>query len=122
MQVQQRAGQVVQRHAHAAEFLAQRTKAEIRDAAIRYRLLCIGISDTADLAASAQLAARGYFATVGAGTRRRTMPARWASGSIPLTDLRLPAPLVGEHTAEVLADWLGDERAPSEAATAKGER
>ena len=51
----------------AADFLAPRTKAEILDAAIRYRLLCIGISDTADLAASAQLAARGYYATVGAG-------------------------------------------------------
>jgi crotonobetainyl-CoA:carnitine CoA-transferase CaiB-like acyl-CoA transferase len=91
-----------------AEFLARQTKADILDAAIRYRLLCIGISDTADLATSAQLAARDYFATVGDGPRRRTMPARWATGSIPLTELRLPAPLVGEHTAEVLADWLGD--------------
>jgi crotonobetainyl-CoA:carnitine CoA-transferase CaiB-like acyl-CoA transferase len=106
----------------AAEFLAQRTKAEILDAAIRYRLLCIGISDTADLAASDQLAARGYFATVGEGPRRRTMPARWATGSIPLTDLRLPAPLIGEHTAEVVADWLGDDRALSETAAGKENR
>jgi len=98
-----------------ADFLAARTKAEILDAAIRYKLLCIGISDTADLAASAQLAAREYFAAVGEGPRRRTMPARWASGSIEPVELSRPAPLVGEHTAEVLADWLGDDRALSTA-------
>jgi crotonobetainyl-CoA:carnitine CoA-transferase CaiB-like acyl-CoA transferase len=94
-----------------AAFLAQRTKAEILDAAIRYKLLCIGISDTADLAASEQLAARGYFAAAGDGARQRTLPAQWATGSIPLIELDRPAPLVGEHTAEVLADWLGDDQA-----------
>jgi len=92
------------------DFLAKRTKAEILDAAIRYKLLCIGISDTADLAASEQLAVRGYYATVGQGERRRTMPARWATGSVPLTQLRRPAPLPGEHTGEVVADWLGGDR------------
>jgi crotonobetainyl-CoA:carnitine CoA-transferase CaiB-like acyl-CoA transferase len=91
-------------------FLGERTKAEILQAAIDYKLLCIGINDTADLAASEQLAARDYFATVGTGERTRTMPARWATGSVPLVELHRPAPLVGEHTAEVLAEWLGDDR------------
>ncbi len=91
-----------------AAFLEHRSKAEILDAAIRYRLLCIGINDTADLAASEQLGARDYFATVGEGDRARTMPARWVSGSVPLIDLRRPAPQVGEHTAEVVGEWLGD--------------
>jgi crotonobetainyl-CoA:carnitine CoA-transferase CaiB-like acyl-CoA transferase len=94
----------------AAAFFASRSKADILDAAIRYRLLCIGINDTADLAASEQLAARGYFATVGDGDRARTMPARWATGSVPLVELRRPAPKLGEHTAEVVRDWLGDDR------------
>jgi crotonobetainyl-CoA:carnitine CoA-transferase CaiB-like acyl-CoA transferase len=96
----------------AAAFFAGKSKADILDAAIRYRLLCIGISDTADLAGSAQLAARDYFATVGDGDRARTMPARWATGSIPLLELRRPAPTLGEHTAEVLREWLGDDRQP----------
>ena len=99
--------------AAVAGFLAERTKAEILAAAIRYKLLCIGISDTADLAASEQLAARGYYAAIGEGARRRTLPARWAAGSIPLVALERPAPLAGEHTGEVLAEWLGDDRAPA---------
>jgi crotonobetainyl-CoA:carnitine CoA-transferase CaiB-like acyl-CoA transferase len=96
-----------------AGFLADMTKAEILQAAIAYKLLCIGINDTADLAASEQLASRGYFATVGEGERARTMPGRWATGSVPLIDVHRPAPLLGEHTAEVLAQWLGDDREPA---------
>jgi crotonobetainyl-CoA:carnitine CoA-transferase CaiB-like acyl-CoA transferase len=86
-------------------FLATKTKDDILRAAISYRLLCIGISDIHDLADSPQLAARDFFDTVGAGGRRRTMPARWASGSIEVTELRRPAPLLGEHTDEVLREW-----------------
>jgi crotonobetainyl-CoA:carnitine CoA-transferase CaiB-like acyl-CoA transferase len=96
--------------AATAAFLAGKTKAEILQAAITYKLLCIGINDTADLAASEQLADRNFFANIGTGSRARTMPARWATGSVPLIELRRPAPLIGEHTAEVLAEWLGDDR------------
>ena len=79
-------------------------------AGITAAAVCFGVPWSA---ASAQLAARHYFGTVGAGDLQRTMPARWASGSIPLTVLRRPAPLIGEHTAEVLADWLGHDRVPA---------
>jgi crotonobetainyl-CoA:carnitine CoA-transferase CaiB-like acyl-CoA transferase len=99
-----------QARALTTTFFESKSKADILDAAIRYRLLCIGINDTADLAASEQLEARGFFATVGEGDRARTMPARWAASSIPLIELRRPAPLLGEHTADVVREWLGDDR------------
>ncbi|HEU5265099.1 MAG TPA: CoA transferase, partial [Jatrophihabitans sp.] len=107
--------------AATAAFLAAKTKDDILHAAIAYRLLCIGISDTHDLADSPQLASRDYFAGAGEGERRRTMPAHWASGSIPVTHLRRPAPLLGEHTDEVLTDWLADDRAVSEICDAPSE-
>jgi benzylsuccinate CoA-transferase BbsE subunit len=100
-----------QARALTGAFLESRSKAEILDAAIKYRLLCVGINDTADLAASTQLAARGYFGRVGDGDRARTMPVQWASSSLPLLDVSRPAPTVGEHTAEVIRDWLGDDHA-----------
>ena len=73
----------------------------------RYKLLCIGVSDTADLADSPQLAERDFYVTLGSGRRAQTMPGRWATASIPAFELRRPAPQVGEHTDEVLAEWLG---------------
>jgi crotonobetainyl-CoA:carnitine CoA-transferase CaiB-like acyl-CoA transferase len=35
------------------------------------------------------------------------MPGRWATVSIPAFELHRPAPTLGEHTDEVLAEWLG---------------
>jgi crotonobetainyl-CoA:carnitine CoA-transferase CaiB-like acyl-CoA transferase len=93
-----------------AAFLATKTKEQILQAAITYKLLCIGICDTSDLASSPQLESRGFYETVGDGARTRRMPARWVHGTAPMTELRRPAPVLGEHTAEVLADWLGDDR------------
>jgi crotonobetainyl-CoA:carnitine CoA-transferase CaiB-like acyl-CoA transferase len=98
-------------------FLAEKTKDQILQAAITYRLLCIGISDTHDLADSPQLSAREFFDTVGDGERKRTMPARWAHGTIEVTELRRPAPLLGEHTDEVRAEWLSPRASTSETST-----
>lgn len=88
------------------KFLLGKTKAELLAAAVERRLLCVGISDVADLAASEQLAGRDYFATVGEGARAVRLPARWYSGTAPAPELTRPAPDVGEHTAEVTAEWL----------------
>jgi len=93
--------------AATAAFLAAKTKNEILQAAIAYKLLCIGVSDTGDLAHSPQLAERDFYVTLGSGRRAQAMPGRWATVSIPAFELRRPAPELGEHTDEVLAEWLG---------------
>ena len=93
--------------AATAAFLAAKTKSEILQAAIAYKLLCIGVSDTADLAHSPQLAERDFYVTLGSGRRAQTLPGRWAAVSIPAFELRRPAPELGEHTDQVLAEWLG---------------
>jgi crotonobetainyl-CoA:carnitine CoA-transferase CaiB-like acyl-CoA transferase len=48
-----------------------------------------------------------HYVTLGSGRRAQTMPGRWATASIPAFELHRPAPQVGEHTDEVLAEWLG---------------
>lgn len=91
-----------------AEFLGAKTKAQVQEAAVRYRLLCIGVSDIADIADSAQLSHRDFYGQPGDGAEGVRLPARWAQisgGGGP--SLVRPAPSVGQHTAEVLESWLG---------------
>lgn len=90
-----------------AGFLQRKTKSEILAAAISRKLLCVPIYDTADVAHSPQLAAREFFATVGAGARQRTLPGRLARTSVQQPCVTGLAPLPGEQHDEVLADWLG---------------
>ena len=85
-------------------FLATHDKAEILEAAVRYRLLCIGICDVGDIAASAQLEARDFFAEVRPGVR---VPGSYARVTgAPGPRVRGAAPRVGQHTEPVTREWL----------------
>lgn len=92
-----------------AAFLHGRTKQEVLSAAIDRKLLCVPICDTADVAGSAQLAARDFWAEVGEGPRLRRFPGRLATVSGDAVAVRRPAPMPGEHTAEVVSQWLGPQ-------------
>ncbi|HLU96684.1 MAG TPA: CoA transferase [Thermobifida alba] len=88
-------------------FLATLTKEQVLQAAMEHRLLCMAIYDMGDIAASPHLAERDYWAQVdidGVAVRIPGAIARVGGGAQP--GVRRRAPRLGEHTAEVLADWL----------------
>lgn len=98
-------------------FLLTKTKAEVLQAAVERKLLCVPVYDTTDVRGSAHLAARGYWTEVGDGPRRRLLAARLAvvrDCDEEAFAVRRPAPLLGEHTDEVLAQWLdGSDNPPT---------
>jgi crotonobetainyl-CoA:carnitine CoA-transferase CaiB-like acyl-CoA transferase len=100
------AEQMVKVRDTVAAFLATKTKREVLQAAMERKLLCVPIYDTADVAASEQLAARDYWVELGEGDRRRRLPGRYAKVSAEAFEFQRPAPRPGEHTAEVTAQWL----------------
>jgi crotonobetainyl-CoA:carnitine CoA-transferase CaiB-like acyl-CoA transferase len=90
-------------------FFATKTKREIQNASVERTFLAATISSIEDIARSEQHASHDYWMTVGAGTDRElTVPGAYARSSEDAFDPRRnPAPEVGEHTAEVLGEWLG---------------
>lgn len=89
-------------------FLRTKTKAEVLDAALQRRLLCMAIFDTGDIAASDHLKERGFWATVDVDGTPVRIPGRMAQISGDgMPEVRRRAPRVGEHTDEVVGEWLG---------------
>ena len=88
-------------------FLADRTKADLMAAALDRRLLLVPVATFDDLLDSPQLAERGFWreeTTINGATVR--LPAHLVRG-LPggPSELR-PAPRLGEHTAEIMAELL----------------
>jgi len=92
-----------------AAFTATRPKAELLEAAVARGLLVAPVSTLAEVAASPQLASRGYWQELPHPELGRSVryPGPFARfGASPMTYRRRP-PLVGEHTRELLGDELG---------------
>ena len=95
-------------------FLLTRTKAQVLQAAIDRRLLCMAIFDMSDISASPHLAERGFWATVDVAGEPARIPGRFAhvsGGRSPA--VRGRAPRLGEHRDEILAEWLDGDRGDS---------
>ena len=92
--------------AEIARFFAKRTTAELAAEALKRRILLTQIQTTRTLVESEHFAGRGAFATVAEQTGGRVLPHAWAKAPGAFATLR-PAPRIGEHTDEVIADWLG---------------
>jgi crotonobetainyl-CoA:carnitine CoA-transferase CaiB-like acyl-CoA transferase len=90
------------------EWLTEHTVEEVFDLAAEHRLPFAPVSTMADLLNSPHLQARGFFATMRhpiAGDV--TVPGAPVGLSETPWTLRSPAPRLGEHTAEVLAELQG---------------
>ena len=87
---------------------ATKTKAELFAAALERRLLIVPVSTMADLAANEQLAAREYWRDVERNGRSLRFPGPFARLSGSPIEYRRPAPLLGEHTDEVLGEVFGE--------------
>ncbi|WP_436698050.1 CoA transferase [Nocardioides sp. BYT-33-1] len=88
-------------------FLLTKTKAEVLEAAIGRRLLCMAIFDMADIAGSPHLAERSFWGQVDIGSVDVRIPGRMAQVLGPEGPrVRGRAPLLGEHTDVVLKEWL----------------
>jgi crotonobetainyl-CoA:carnitine CoA-transferase CaiB-like acyl-CoA transferase len=99
-----------------AAFLLPRSKMDVLEAAMEHRLLCMGIFDVADVAASPHLAARGFFTELDVDGHQIRLPGRFAhiaGRSAP--SLRRRAPRTGEHQREVLDAWLAPAAEPATA-------
>jgi len=85
-------------------FTRSRTKAELLTGAMERGLLMAPIATPADVVASEQLTARGFFETVQHPAAGRAIQVPGAFARCSATPLRPlgPAPLLGQHTAEVL--------------------
>jgi crotonobetainyl-CoA:carnitine CoA-transferase CaiB-like acyl-CoA transferase len=95
-----------------AGFLARKSKREVLEGAMRFKLLCVPIFDTADVAGSEQLATRDFWITLGEGGRHRRLPGPFARMSRPAFAIRRPAPLLGEHDEEIHQEWTSPRNPP----------
>lgn len=87
-------------------FLARKTKRDVLEAAMRHRLLCVGIFDMDDIAATDQFAERDLWADLPVAGRELRIPGRLAHvRGAPAPRVRGRAPEIGEHTDTVLAEW-----------------
>lgn len=91
-----------------ADFTSRRTKAELERAARERGLILAPVATVAEVRASAQLEARGYWRQLDQpGFGRLAFPGPFARFPASPIEYRRPAPRLGEHTAEVLDEWSG---------------
>lgn len=85
------------------DFFMTKTKTELMDGAIKYRIMLYPISDTSDLLESPQLNYRNFWKEVEhpeLGTSI-TYPGKWANNSETPPEISRRAPLIGEHNQEI---------------------
>jgi benzylsuccinate CoA-transferase BbsE subunit len=91
------------------KFFLTKTKTELMEGAIKYRIMLYPISTTADLLESPQLTYRGFWTEVEHPELEDTIryPGKWANNSETPPRITRRAPLIGEHNEEIYSGELG---------------
>ncbi|MCP4005068.1 MAG: CoA transferase [bacterium] len=89
-----------------ATLLRGRTKAELFDVAMARKLLLVPVSTVEDVLQSAQFADREFWRELERDGRSLRYPGPFARLSHTPLQQRRPAPRIGEHTREILAESL----------------
>ncbi|MFQ5830117.1 MAG: CaiB/BaiF CoA transferase family protein [Candidatus Methylomirabilia bacterium] len=92
-----------------AAFVERETKAELYDGALARGILLAPVAEIADLLDDVQLAARRFFVPLFEPCLGREVSRPGPFARLSATPIRImrSAPRLGEHTAEVLAEWTG---------------
>jgi crotonobetainyl-CoA:carnitine CoA-transferase CaiB-like acyl-CoA transferase len=98
--------QIEQGRQMVARFLAAKTRVEAIEAAVSRKVLSVGILDVSDIGRSHHFQDRGFWVTLGEGPDRITVPGPFASVDRGAFEIHRAAPGLGEHTAEVAAEWM----------------
>ena len=94
---------------HVGRFFMKHTKADLYGWAVEKRAMLYPVSDSRDLLENEQLRARNFWAAVEHPELGETItyPGAWATSSECRFDVRLRAPLIGEHNQEIYEKELG---------------
>ena len=90
-------------------FLKTKTKAEIMEGAVKFRIMLYALATAKDVQESPQLAARDFWQKVEHPELNATFtyPGRWANNSLTPPRIYRRAPLIGEHNREIYEKELG---------------
>ncbi len=90
-------------------FFMTKTKAELMEGAIKYRIMLYPLSTTTDLLESPQLEARNFWTDVEHPELETSIkyPGTWAINSETTPRISRRAPLIGEHNQEIYKKELG---------------
>ncbi len=91
------------------DFFVTKTKSELMEGAIRFRIMLYPVSTAVDLLDSPQLEARGFWTDVEHPELDDTIryPGKWGNNSETPPTISRRAPLIGEHNEEIYAGELG---------------
>jgi crotonobetainyl-CoA:carnitine CoA-transferase CaiB-like acyl-CoA transferase len=94
-------------------FFKTKTKAQIMEGAVKFRIMLYALATAKDVYESPQLAARDFWQKVEHPEMNATFtyPGRWANNSLTPPRIFRRAPLVGEHNHEIYEQELGVSKA-----------